>query len=392
MFGRGSTRLLFLNGWTGNDGATMRQLLATYAEQEPQVTIDFQTSDWNPMFAKLDTLLVAGTPPELVAMHATEIPEYANRSALQPVDDWFAQKLLPKEDWSQAVLNKATWNGKIQAIPLDVHCVNTFVSADMLRQAGLDPAQLPIGSQFIDVCQKLSHDQADTAKGTFGIAGLDGQGGLALLWQYDGDVLSADGKKVTFNSQQALDAMQMLSDLIYKYRVHPDPSIHFGDLHVPGRVGYYTTGSWDYPYYANKKLQPPQVIATQFPQIGPKPAVWMNSHELAIPVGIRGEKFAEAQKLIVWVSNHGLDWSHGGHPPARTSQQNSPVLQEDWAWSVRVFAQAAQKYGRYMVSPPRFTQVRALQFSAIDEVAKNKRPVKTILDDYAGRIQAALTQ
>lgn len=43
--------------------------------------------------------------------------------------------------------------------------------------------------------------------------------------------------------------------------------------------------------------------------------------------------------------------------------QNTPILQQDWAWSVRKFA----------------------------EVLANKRPVKTILDDYANQIKGVLT-
>ena len=392
IFGKGSVSLLFLNGLGGADGETMKQMMASYAQQHPNVSIDFQTLSWPDVFAKLDTLLAGGTPPELVIMHVTEMPEYGNRAALQPVDDWFARKLLPKDDFSQIVMEKATWNGKVQGVPLDIHDYNSYASVDMLRQAGFDASKPPIGQDFMDMAQKLSHDPTDPAKATFGTANFGSFGSMALLWQYGGDVLSADGTTVTFGDQPALDGMQMLNDLIYKYHVYPQPGVKYSNLRVLGRVAYYTGGSWDLNYYKDNHIAPPEVAAAQFPQIGPKRAVWMNSHILCIPVGVTGTKFDEAQKLILWISDHGVDWARAGHPPARISQQNSPELQQDWAWEVRVFAKVTSQWGRYEVSPPTYTQVRDLQYKAIGEVTQNKKPVKTILDDYARQITAVLAQ
>jgi multiple sugar transport system substrate-binding protein len=392
VFGKGGTHLLFLNGLGGADGETMKQMLGNYVKENPNVSIDFQTLGWDDVFKKLDTTLVAGTPPELVVMHATEIPQYGSRNALQPVDTWYAQKLLPKEDWSPAVLDKATYDGKIQAVPLDIHDYNCYISVDLLKQNGIDPEKQPVGQDFIDAAQKVSHQTPNSlGTATFGTSGFGSFGTMALLWQFGGDVLSPDGKEVTINSQQAQDAMQMYNDLAYKYKVYPQPGVKYGDLTPLGRVAWRTDGSWAYNYYKDHHLAPPQVMAGQFPQIGAKPVVWMNSHELTIPVGISGTRFDEAQKLILWISNHNVDWAQSGQPPARLSAQNSPLLKEDWAWSVRKFADVTTKYGRYEVSPPQYTQVRDLQYKAFDDVLANKKPVKTILDDYATQIKGVLT-
>ena len=152
-------------------------------------------------------------------------------------------------------------------------------------------------------------------------------------------------------------------------------------------IDFQTLGWDDVFKKLDTTLAPPQVMAGQFPQIGSKPVVWMNSHELTIPIGISGTKFDQAQKLILWISDHNVDWAQSGQPPARLSAQNSPILQQDWAWSVRKFAEVTTKYGRYEVAPPQYTLVRNLQYKAFDEVIANKEPVKTILDDYANQIK-----
>jgi ABC-type glycerol-3-phosphate transport system substrate-binding protein len=173
----------------------MKQMLATYVKDHPTVTIEFQTLGWDDVFAKLDTLLVAGTPPELVVMHATEIPQYGSRAALQPVDDWFARKLLPKDDFSQAVLDKATWAGKILAVPLDIHDYNSYASANMIKTVGLDPSNPPVGQDFIDAAQKLSHNQKDPSRAAFATADFGDFGSKALLRQWRS--VDGNGSKAT---------------------------------------------------------------------------------------------------------------------------------------------------------------------------------------------------
>ena len=391
-YGHGSTSLLFLTGWVGLDGTTMQKMLANYVQDHTNVTIDFQAQDWNATFAKLDALLVADTPPDLIAVHRTEAPEYGSRGALQPVDDWFAKKLVPKDDFSEPVLAGVTWAGKTIAIPLDMLSYDLYVNTEPLRRAGLDTTKTAVGQEFIDQAQKLSHDQHDAAKAAFAIDGFARNGMLALMWQFGADFLSPDGKEVTLDAQPAQDALQLWNDLIYKYQVYPNPDLKLNtnQLIKDGRIAYRADGDWSYNFYADNGLQPPAFTALPFPQLGPKPVVWMNSHVLAIPVGIGGARYDAAQTLITWISDHGFDWAHAGHPPARLSQQQSPVLQEDWAWSVRAFAKASQQHGRYEVATPRQTELRPYEDKVTAEVQQNKRPIKAIVDDYTAQIKGML--
>lgn len=393
VFGKGKTQILFLNGLGGADGETMKGMLANYVQENPNVAINFQTLGWTEVFSKLDSTLVAGTPPEMVVMHATEIPQYGSRKALQPVDDWFAKGLLPKDDWNPTVMAKATWEGKVQGVPLDIHDCNAYVSTNVVKQLGLDPNKLPTGHDFIDAMQKFARNQKDPATATFGL-NLWNLPALATIWQFGGDILSEDGKQVVFNAQPVQDALQLWSDLIYKYQIAPDPHVKYTlpEAKDLDRVAVQLGASWDYNVFKHAGVGPPEVTATLLPQLGSKPVTWMNSHELTIPVGISGAKFDEAKKLIIWISNHNVDWAQSGQPPARTSAQNNPLLQQPWAWEVQAFGQATAKYGRYEISPPGYTQIGPIWNNAINDVVNNKGTVKEILDKYANQIKGIMAQ
>lgn len=394
LIGKGKTSLLFLTGWAGSDGVTMTKMLTSYVTDHPDVTIDFQALAWNAMFAKLDTMLVAGTAPELIAVHRTEVPQYGSRGSLQTLDSWYAGQTLPKSDFSPTVLTGITWEGKMLAVPLDMLNYNTYVNTDPLHRAGLDATKMPAGVDFLTQAQHLSHDQADPQKATFALAGFGRNGLLAMLYQYGADFLSPDGKDVTINAPAALDALQAFNDMIYKSQVYPAPALklNVGDLIKNGRLAYRTDGDWDLNFYTDNHLQPPTFAALPFPQLGPKPVVWINSHVLAVPVNTKGDKVDAAKTLITWISDHGLDWARAGHVPARLSQQQSATLKEDWAWSVRVFAEAAQAHGQYEVATPRQSELRVFEDKLTADIQLNNRPVKAILDDYAIQIKGMLAQ
>jgi multiple sugar transport system substrate-binding protein len=394
LIGKGKTSLLFLTGWAGSDGVTMTKMLTTYVTDHPDVTIDFQALAWNDMFAKLDTMLVAGTAPELIAVHRTEVPQYGSRGSLQTLDSWYAGQTLPKTDFSPTVLAGITWQGKMLGVPLDMLNYNTYVNTDPLRRAGLDATKMPSGVDFLAQASQLSHDQADPQKATFALDGFGRNGLLAMLYQYDADFLSPDGTNVTINAPAAQDALQAFNDMIYKSQVYPAPALKLnpGDLIKNGRLAYRTDGDWDLNFYTDNHLQPPTFAALPFPQLGPKPAIWINSHVMAMPVDTKGDKADAVKTLITWISDHGLDWAHAGHVPARLSQQQSPTLKEDWAWSVRVFAAAAQAHGRYEVATPRQSELRVFEDKLTADIQLNNRPVKAIIDDYASQIKGMLAQ
>ena len=50
---------------------------------DPDIGVTGEILPWNTLYAKLQASFVAGNPPDLILMHASEVPQYANFGVLR---------------------------------------------------------------------------------------------------------------------------------------------------------------------------------------------------------------------------------------------------------------------------------------------------------------------
>ena len=67
--------------------------------------------------------------------------------------------------------------------------------------------------------------------------------------------------------------------------------------------------------------------AAPFPQFGPRPAVWAESHVMCLPRGLDEKKTEAAWRFITFLSNHSVAWARGGQIPVRASLRATPEFQ-----------------------------------------------------------------
>ncbi|RIK22722.1 MAG: hypothetical protein DCC53_02795 [Chloroflexi bacterium] len=72
--GSGSIKVSFWSGLTGSDGTTLNEMLAQFSAEHPEYAITHEIIPWGTMYTKTQAAFVAGNPPDLMLMHASEIP------------------------------------------------------------------------------------------------------------------------------------------------------------------------------------------------------------------------------------------------------------------------------------------------------------------------------
>ena len=70
--GTGDTKLVYWNGLTGSDGVTMAEIVKSFTDENPDVSVRIEMMPWNIYFDKLLTSLVSGSPPDLFLLHEFE--------------------------------------------------------------------------------------------------------------------------------------------------------------------------------------------------------------------------------------------------------------------------------------------------------------------------------
>ncbi len=215
-----------------------------YEKQNPEVKIDFMVDYAH---QRMLPAMFAGKGPDLSAPHGPKVISLMMMGYLSPVqlegfeefdsyqdleDDWFPNSLSPFKDSE----------GKIYALPLEYDVPGLIVNKKLFEMAGLDTGAANIPGTWDEVGEVGGKIFEAIGKegGEVVYEGWDWAYHYRESWQcvhirtafaqYGAAFLNSNGE-VVVDSPQAIEAMQMMKDMIYKYKTG-DPNA------IPGAEGY----------------------------------------------------------------------------------------------------------------------------------------------------------
>jgi ABC-type glycerol-3-phosphate transport system substrate-binding protein len=399
--GTGDIELIYWNGLTGSDGVTMVEMVEQFTEENPDVSVRIEMMQWGTYFDKLLTSLVAGNPPDLFLLHHQEIPQFARLGVLMPTEDMFDTTIgpLPADDFAEPIFGETLYEGTRYGVVIDNHGWGMWVNNDLFEAAGLDPSVPPAdGEEFIEYATQLTLDAngLHPDEGGFDPDNVEQWGTcvpwfkptfLSALWQFGGDVISEDGMTATINSEAGKKALQYLYDLIYTHNVAPPPAgFDVWQTFAAGKLAMTAEGTWFRNFVVEQGVD---FTTWGLPQWGDvQPATWVSSHVIYVPATLSDEKLDAAKRLIVYLSDHGVDWAASGQVPGRISQQE--VLDPESYPSNIVIGRAFQEYGVPELAHPYSIELVAAYEPEIDAALNDLKSIDQALDDANERIQAIL--
>jgi ABC-type glycerol-3-phosphate transport system substrate-binding protein len=406
VLGTGSQKVTFWHGLGGADGATMVQMLQQYASQKPDITISSETYDWTVFYQKLPTATAAGTPPNLAIMHSWAIEQFAVQGLLQDADENFFQPgLVPKDDFNPSLINLITVDGKAQGVPFDNHGWINWVNTKVIKDAGLDPNQLPKnGEEFITWAKKIVVDDngkhpdesgfnPDRVKIWASHTSWQRFTCVSAIWQFGGGIFSDDGKKSLLGEPESIAAMQFLTDLIFKHHVLPPavPGIASPpDLFKSNSIALMWDGTWQLNFFKDnpdsQAVMQPMFLNSYAPD--GKQATRFDSHMLVIPQGVEGQNLDAAKDLIKWLSDNGETWATSGQVPARLSVQQKPTVQE--IPSGKTAAAEFKEIGRPGQTHPSINEIVTTYEAAFSAALAGTTPADQAMKDASTQVQAIL--
>lgn len=402
--GSGGTHISFWNGLTGSDGVTLNEMLTQFAEENPDISVTVEMIVWNTLYQKLQTAFVAGTQPDVILLHASEVPQFGSFGVLRDLGDQYTSGggWFPDDDISETTMSGMVWDGVIYGIPLDNHGRGLWINTDMFEAAGLstDPATAPTTYEgWVELFQKLTldangnnalspdFDPENVVQWGFTVGEWPNVNFLAALYQHGGSFLSEDGTTITVNSEAGITALQQLVDLVYTYHVSP-PSAGFDTWQGfgAGAVAVLPTGTW----YRNQSLLQSDINSMAWPnfQFGENKATWFGAHTFMVPAATEGEKLDAVLRMIQWVSENQVLWASSGQVPARLSAQEA--LDPETYPSNILLGQGFTEYG---IQDPRTTvtqELLTLLDVAMQEALNGIKPADQALNDAAVLMQEAL--
>ncbi|RKS72645.1 multiple sugar transport system substrate-binding protein [Motilibacter peucedani] len=148
----------------------------------------------------------SGNPPDVFYVDASKIGDYAKAGNLEPYGDSFPGK----DSFTKSLLDAFTYEGKLYCIPKDASTLALEINTDLWKKAGLADADIPTTwDQLETVAKKL------TAGKVVGLAIGDTRDRIgALMQEAGGWIVGDDGKTVTADSPENLQALQYLQKLL----------------------------------------------------------------------------------------------------------------------------------------------------------------------------------
>jgi len=203
------------NIWGGTRVPLMEDMFKRFSEAHPGLKVENVLVPVEERLQKIQTAMAGGTPPDVPMINQEEVPMFAMRNALLPLDAYMAMDGIAYEEYYDYAISPSQWEGKTYTLP---NCSAAwglyFYNVDHFEEVGLDPENPPkVWDELIDAGKKLNIIE----DGQFKRLGYEFYHGLPgyedfwhALYSNQGKYLSDDARKVTFNSPEGLEALQYL--------------------------------------------------------------------------------------------------------------------------------------------------------------------------------------
>ncbi|NYD66989.1 ABC transporter substrate-binding protein [Agromyces atrinae] len=220
----GTVELTFWHGYTEADGDVLNALVDEFNESQDEIEITPVVKPWATLIDTVLPALTSGTGPQLLAMPPEQIPVYASKGALLPLDDWYAEPESGSDTLNAEAVATGTVSGEKFGVPLSFTPLTMFYNTALFDAAG---ATVPTTwDEWVATAKTLTVDSnGDGTPEQYGLALQDnatvGNGVWpSLLKSGGGDVVTADGE-VVVDSPENIATLQYWADAVQNDKISP---------------------------------------------------------------------------------------------------------------------------------------------------------------------------
>ncbi|HWL17616.1 MAG TPA: extracellular solute-binding protein, partial [Opitutus sp.] len=127
--------------WGGFEAEAMQAIIDDFNRSQDRIEVRFLTI--SPIDVKLMLAASGGNPPDLAGLWEYNIPDFADKGALLPLDQQLARAGLGAEHYVPAYWELGRHRGFTWGLPSTPGCVALYYNKRLFREAGLDPDQPP---------------------------------------------------------------------------------------------------------------------------------------------------------------------------------------------------------------------------------------------------------
>lgn len=154
---------------TKQDAQARQSLVDAFNEVHPDIPVQLQAiqgADWADFFAKILTMVAAGTPPDVVVVATEGAQLFAERLA-EPLDSYVLSDQEELSDYfddvNPSLIEAFMYRGSLYQLPIDFNAANMYFNSNALANAGLSlPPSDWTHLDFFDIANEMN--QAATGR------------------------------------------------------------------------------------------------------------------------------------------------------------------------------------------------------------------------------------
>ena len=388
------------NALTHPEGMAKEQVMKNFTAQSGSgVTV---TSSGGQAIDKVTAALTAGTPPDMVDGFHFNMSALYRQGGMVDIDG----ELKGDAEWKKLrpglypeIASGFTWKGKLFAVPLYSSYFSMYYQPEHLKRAGIatPPPKTWTWDQFTDQAKRAGRPPE--------IWGYEDQWSYSrtgmMVLNNGHRFLSQDGTKFSYNSPEAIEALEYQMGLVRQGIMPATPEQYpngkYEELMGQGKVVFEFAVAARVPRYRTEGAQ----FGTCHYPLGPKNTAKKNfthgeSYGMAVFKNKDPKKQAAALQAAVWGAraDSGFVFAKvGGTPPAYKHAVESAELQAAFKSDADVWP-FYELLPTYIPMPnfPGFAEVRSMGDKAVNDIWLQKTPVRDGLNEYTRLAQQKLDE
>lgn len=206
----------------------IKSRIAEFEELHPGVEIELVEVPWAELGEKMNIAIAGRDWPDIAPVDisggAIKI-KHLEQGVVEPLNSYFTEEELA--DFFPAALDAYSYQDKLYGIPTSMTAHSLILNLDIFEERGVEPPENGrwTWDEFVDKMKKLTFDR--DGDGEIDVYGFSAYilKGYYEAWPFlmmDGaKPLSEDGMEYTFDSSEAISALEKFSSLKFEHEVSP---------------------------------------------------------------------------------------------------------------------------------------------------------------------------
>lgn len=131
------------------------QMLEKFQEENPDIEVVMDYSDWDGYWTKLSAQVAGGQTPDVFQMDYAKLAQYVENGVMAPLDDYVADGSLDLSNVAQSVIDSGSIDGKLYAVSTGTNAPVMLYRKDILDDLGIEMPMNPTMSEYTDISKKV---------------------------------------------------------------------------------------------------------------------------------------------------------------------------------------------------------------------------------------------